>query len=1012
MDTPADRSPQDAPSQEDLSPAERYAQARRERHHAGSELAAFAARLDFPLDEFQREACREVEDGHGVLVAAPTGAGKTVVGEFAVHLALARGRKAFYTTPIKALSNQKFLDLGRVHGAENVGLLTGDTSVNADAPVVVMTTEVLRNMLYADSEALTDLGYVVMDEVHYLADRFRGPVWEEVIIHLPEHVQLISLSATVSNAEEFGSWLDTVRGATTVVVSEHRPVPLWQHVMAGGRLYDLFAEDVAFEDTADADGTPLLNPELERLARDAERGGQRPDWGRPGRGRRDEGGRSGAKGRGGRSAGRDRGRGGARGRGGRDARPDAGRASGWDRDRGTGASLAAAGGGRDHRDGRGPGLLTSRPEMIRVLDREGLLPGITFIFSRAGCDGAVEQCLRAGLDLTTAQEKRTIAARVDEAAQLLPAEDLDVLGFWAWRDGLSRGFAAHHAGMLPPFKEAVEDLFAAGVLKAVFATETLALGVNMPARSVVLEKLVKFNGESHVDVTPGEYTQLTGRAGRRGIDVEGHAVVMWRPGLDPAAVAGLASRRTYPLKSSFRPTYNMSVNLLAQVGAERARGILESSFAQFQADRSVVGLAREVRAKQGTLEKYEAAMACDRGDFAEYLALRKEVASAEKSGSQGRRRAHIAAVKESLADLAVGDVIELDAGRRLGRAVVVMPAGNPQNPRVGVVTDSAQLRRITLDDLAAPVEPVAGADLGQTVQVKTPSQRKDVAARMREAVRTHRPPTGGTRRGTGFRLREEEDSPRLEELRRRLQAHPCHACPDREDHARWGERWWGMRREVGLLRERIAGRTNTIARTFDRVVDLLNRYGYVGPDPDVPAEALSDRGQTLRRVYGERDLLTSLVLHDPATAHLGPEDWACVAALLVYQGKGESRGLPVAMPNARLQRVAEAVEELEERLRADEAAARIEPTPPTDLGLVGPVHRWVRGGTLRETLQGADLAAGDFVRWARQVIDVLDQIAQVPGDAHRSRNCRRAAGLVARGVVATSLPAAAAEPEA
>ena len=170
--------------------------------------------------------------------------------------------------------------------------------------------------------------------------------------------------------------------------------------------------------------------------------------------------------------------------------------------------------------------------MIRALDRDGLLPCITFIFSRTGCDAAVEQCLRAGLDLTTAREKALVAERVEEAARLLPVEDLEILGFWAWRDGLSRGFAAHHAGMLPPFKEAVEDLFAAGALKAVFATETLALGINMPARSVVIEKLVKFNGENHVDITPGEYTQLTGRAGRRGIDVEGHAVVMWRPGLD------------------------------------------------------------------------------------------------------------------------------------------------------------------------------------------------------------------------------------------------------------------------------------------------------------------------------------------------------------------------------------------------------------------------------------------------------------------------------------------------
>ncbi|HEY4614245.1 MAG TPA: DEAD/DEAH box helicase, partial [Citricoccus sp.] len=293
-----------APSADDTtgqpSPAERYAAARRRAAEAKTELGRFTATLGFPLDDFQHQACRELEAGNGVLVAAPTGAGKTVVGEFAIHLALAAGQKAFYTTPIKALSNQKYQDLVATYGAERVGLLTGDTSINSHAEVVVMTTEVLRNMLYADSDTLTNLGFVVMDEVHYLADRFRGAVWEEVIIHLPEHVQLVSLSATVSNAEEFGAWLDTVRGSTAVVVSEHRPVPLWQYVMAGNRLYDLFATEVAFDEIGA--GTPVqdpteipdpgadqpsgqlvLNPELARLAEEQRRREERSDWGRPGR---------------------------------------------------------------------------------------------------------------------------------------------------------------------------------------------------------------------------------------------------------------------------------------------------------------------------------------------------------------------------------------------------------------------------------------------------------------------------------------------------------------------------------------------------------------------------------------------------------------------------------------------------------------------------------------------------------------------------------------------------------
>jgi len=430
-------------------------------------LAEFAAELSFPLDPFQVQACRALEGGHGVLVCAPTGAGKTVVGEFAVHLALRAGSKCFYTTPIKALSNQKYADLVARYGKASVGLLTGDQSVNPDAPVVVMTTEVLRNMLYASSTTLIGLTHVVMDEVHFLADRFRGAVWEEVILHLPEDVRLVSLSATVSNAEEFGDWMETVRGDTTVVVDEVRPIPLHQHVMVGPRIFDLF-ESTAHPDAADGTGRRgvVVNRELVEQVRRRAALDSTGRWGGP------------------------------RGRIGFRPLP--------------------------------------RPEVVARLDREGLLPAITFVFSRAGCDAAVGQCLRAGLHLASDAETAQIRAIVDEHTGDLPRADLEVLGFREWRAALERGIAAHHAGMLPAFRHTVEDLFVRGLVRAVFATETLALGINMPARTVVLEKLVKYNGETHAELTPGEYTQLTGRAGRRGIDVEGHAVVLWQPGLEPA----------------------------------------------------------------------------------------------------------------------------------------------------------------------------------------------------------------------------------------------------------------------------------------------------------------------------------------------------------------------------------------------------------------------------------------------------------------------------------------------
>ncbi|MDR3069729.1 MAG: DEAD/DEAH box helicase, partial [Propionibacteriaceae bacterium] len=428
-------------------------------------LANFEAGFPFPLDAYQREACAEVAAGKGVLVAAPTGAGKTVVGEFAAHMAIANGAKCFYTTPIKALSNQKYHDLAARYGEGRIGLLTGDTSINGEAEVVVMTTEVLRNMIYAGSNTLANLGFVVMDEVHYLSDRFRGAAWEEVIISLAPTVQLVALSATVSNAEEFGEWLAEVRGDVAVVVSERRPVPLYQHVMAGHRLYDLFG---AKDGEVNAKLLELAKQETRALRDDA-----RNPRGRSGKGKR----------------------------------------------RVTYGSGRFGGASYGSRDDSGSRLVPKREAILDELNEQDLLPAIYFIFSRVGCDKAVRQLLHAQKRFTNRAEYAQLEEIANRHTAALGESDLQALGYSTFLAAFCRGIVAHHAGLLPALKEAVEEGFAAGLLKVVFATETLALGINMPARSVVLEKLVKYNGEGHVDITAGEYTQLTGRAGRRGIDV-------------------------------------------------------------------------------------------------------------------------------------------------------------------------------------------------------------------------------------------------------------------------------------------------------------------------------------------------------------------------------------------------------------------------------------------------------------------------------------------------------------
>ena len=786
------------------TPAERYAAAKRRGTHPLT--TEFIGQFEFGFDDFQITACHAVEDGKGVLVAAPTGAGKTVVGEFAAFSALARGKKCFYTTPIKALSNQKYFEFVARFGEEKVGLLTGDTNINSEADILVMTTEVLRNMLYANSSTLINLGSVVMDEVHYLADKFRGAVWEEVLIHLMESVQVISLSATVSNAEEFGEWLGEVRGSTEVIVSEIRPIPLYQHVLIGNRLIDLFSEP------------GRVNPEILGLEREALRRVKTP------RGRRD-------------------------------------------------------------RFGEGDNRL-SRAEIIDKLQRENLLPAITFIFSRVGCDAAVKQCLQAGIKLTTTEERLEIVNTAQRFTQNLAEEDLEVLGYREWLLALERGIAAHHAGLLPSFKGAVEELFKNGLVKAVFATETLALGINMPARTVVLEKLTKWNGEAHVSITPGEYTQLTGRAGRRGIDIEGNAVVQWSPTVDSATAAGLASTRTYPLRSSFTPTYNMSINLIARFGRERARGSLESSFAQFQADRAVVGLVRQIRKNESLAAELIESAQCHLGNFSEYSRIRIEIRELEKLLS-----------------------------KRDGR--------------------------------------------------RSFDQRQ--------------------------RLHMENE---LDEMRRSLRKHSCHSCNDREAHARLAERADRLNRESDGLRSRVENRTHVIAKTFDRICNVLTHLGYI--EGEKPLE----QGKILAKIYAESDLLLTESIRRGVFNNLNAPELLSVASAMIYESRSAENYAP-KMPHQNVANALATVAKIWVELEDIEDEFDVKTQREPDFGFCYAAYRWANGHSLSSVLKGTDMTVGDFVRSIRQLIDLLTQI----GGAEENLRplCKEGVKRLDRGVISDML---------
>jgi ATP-dependent RNA helicase HelY len=805
-----------------LSPAERFAQAQlRSKTPLVSE---FRSRRAFDLDPFQIAAASVLESGNSVLVAAPTGAGKTVVAEFAVFLTMnSTSDKLFYTTPMKALSNQKYNEFVEEWGADNVGILTGDTNINSDARIVVMTTEVLRNMLYADSDVLSDLRFVVMDEVHYLADRFRGAVWEEVIIHLPEHVRLVSLSATVSNAEEFGDWLQAVRGNTEIIVSEDRPIPLDQHVLIGNKFVDLF-------DSASAAAAHRVNPELARLALQHSRAPHIRGGGRNSN------------------------------RGGKNSRHN--------------YSNAAPLQGR-----------MDRADVIEMLGEKNLLPAIFFVFSRAGCDQAVSQVLRAGTTLTIEDEARKIRHIVDERCRTINDEDLGVLGYWDWLDALERGVAAHHAGLLPVFKEVVEELFQKKLVKAVFATETLALGINMPARSVVLEKLEKYNGEARVPLTPGEYTQLTGRAGRRGIDVEGHSVIQWTSALDPTTVANLASKRSYPLNSSFRPTYNMAINLIEKFGRTRTREILESSFAQFQADRAVVDLARKVRQQEETLAGYAEPMSCHLGDFAEYAAIRRDLTDLERQSESGSRAAR------------------------------------------------------------------------------------------------------------------DKRSEQLASLRKRLKTHSCHHCPEREQHARWAERWWRLKRDTDKLVQQINTRTNAVARIFDRVCEVLVDMDYLLRDPQGDDLALTPKGEKLGRIYGERDLLVAEAVRLGLWDNLDAPALAAIACAVVFEPRREEGDIHERhLPKGQFLDALHETQSLWSDLEELETYHKLPGTQPLATGLTLAMYKWAKGNRLNDVLYDADMPAGDFVRWSKQTIDLLDQLSNV-ADGKLKTTARSALDQVRRGIV-------------
>ena len=909
------------------------------------EVQRFQDRYDFPLDNFQLAAANSIAVGRGVLVAAPTGAGKTVVGEFAVFNAFENQGTCFYTTPIKALSNQKFHDLTEQYGEDNVGLLTGDVTINGDAPIVVMTTEVLRNMIYQGSDRLRTLTHVVMDEVHFLADKSRGPVWEEAILNLDTDVVLVSLSATVSNVEEFGGWLSTVRGQTDIIVTEHRPVPLSQFMMVGRQIIPLFDERNSRRATAGAAITPSINRAVVAASAKAEESGKR----------------------------------------------------------------------------RGP----KRSDVARHLDAANMLPAIYFIFSRVGCDAAVKQLLVDKVDFSTPAQRTEILRTIDEGVAGLTPEDLNVLGFRQWRRAVSRGFAAHHAGMLPAFRHIVEDLFERGLLKVCFATETLALGINMPARSVVLEKLIKFNGEAHVDLTPGQYTQLTGRAGRRGIDTQGNAVVLWSQGIDPHAVADLASTRTYPLDSTFRPGYNMAVNLINTKGLHESHRLLQRSFAQYQADGSIVEAAEAVERRRRELAEAEEELRNvitnfrrkaarfdndldkDAETVVEYARLRRALSQEER---RAKRDAGLERNKETaklLANLQVGDVLALPTGRNPMTAVVARSDHRHRNPNPTIITEDGWVERVSAETFGNTPIHIGHMKLHKGVERAPKRLARSVAANLR---RTH------FDKPAKLKAKARGGSARATELRQEVHAHPVHAWEGREEMNRAAELYLKAQRRLAFEQEDSADNSESLSAQFNRILALLEELDYVElthgstdgeQGPEVTDASITLEGERLARVHHESDLLIAQCLRRGIWDSLDPAELAAAASTCVFENRKETSG-EIALPTDPLEEAIGHTLRIYNELAADEQRHRLPLTREPQLGFATAVHQWTAGAPLEYCLQaaeasGAVLTPGDFVRWCRRVIDLLDQIRQTGYSAEVKAASRKAVAAMQRGVVALEI---------
>ena len=870
----------------------------------------------FPLDPFQLEAIDALNQGHSVVVSAPTGSGKTLVGEYAIYRALAHGQKVFYTTPLKALSNQKLRDFRAQFGAEKVGLLTGDLSLNREAQIVVMTTEIFRNMLYAEADdhddPLENVEAVVLDECHYMNDSQRGTVWEESIIHCPPPIQLVALSATVANAGQLTDWIDRVHGPTQLVLSDFRPVPLAFSFCSAKGLHPLLNDE----------GTGL-HPNCKVWR--APKGGQR--------------------------------------KGPKTAKPP-------------------------------------QPEapplgfVVAQMAERDMLPAIYFIFSRRGCDKGVRDLGKACL--VNPEEQARIKVRLDAYIAATPEAVRD----GGHADALLRGIAAHHAGVLPAWKELIEELFQQGLIKVVFATETLAAGINMPARTTVISALSKRTERGHRPLMGSEFLQMAGRAGRRGLDTQGYVVTVQSRFEGVREAGQLATSPADPLVSQFTPSYGMVLNLLQRYDLTKAKELVERSFGRYLATLDLAEDEARISELMGQLDRLEDGSGdVPWEDFEDYEKQRARLREERRILRILQQQAEETLAHEltlALQFSSEGTLVSLKAPQLKGRvtpAVIVEKVkGSGQFPLLLCLTDE---NLWVLLPCNAVVSLHAELSCLQVGQVDPPLLRHGGELRHGDQA------SGGLALAVGHMAnRHDMTTPQYDlagevqahaqlvnHLEEELELHPAHRWGDRKQLKKHRRRMEELHDEIGERQRLLHFRSNRHWDTFLALIEILRFFGALaGEDGLEPTEV----GRTVAALRGDNELWLGLAL---MSGHLDELDPAQLAAVFEAISTEVNRpdlwcGYP---PPPQAEEALHDLRGLRRELERQQERAKVTVPIWWEPELTGLVHAWAKGTSWSDLIANTSLDEGDVVRILRRTVDLLAQVPYCEAISEQLRTNARAA---------------------